>query len=105
MMFTDDKGTHINAELVMRWNGARISPPFLNCTNAVTESYVFLTVANYEKHTLRGQEAERFMDWVEQKQLPNYCFDCGAFLKGGATEHKPECTILGLIHDALEVQA
>ena len=32
----------------------------------------------------------------------NYCFDCGARLMGGATEHKPACAIRQLIDRTLE---
>ena len=26
-------------------------------------------------------------------ELPTHCYDCGAYLMGGATEHKPWCSI------------
>jgi hypothetical protein len=32
--------------------------------------------------------------------IPNYCFDCGTYLMGGWTEHKPGCVILALIEEA-----
>ena len=32
--------------------------------------------------------------------LPSFCFDCGAYLMGGATQHKPGCSILALIEEA-----
>ena len=33
--------------------------------------------------------------------LPNYCYSCGAYLMGGATQHKPDCEIQRLIDSAM----
>ena len=30
-------------------------------------------------------------------QLPTHCHDCGAYLMGGATEHKPGCSVQQMI--------
>jgi hypothetical protein len=34
--------------------------------------------------------------------MPAYCFDCGVFLMGGATQHKPGCSILKLIQEVVD---
>lgn len=33
--------------------------------------------------------------------LPSHCFDCGCYLMGGATEHKPGCCIGDMIVRAM----
>lgn len=33
-------------------------------------------------------------------ELPTHCYSCGAYLMGGATEHKPGCEVLRLIEQA-----
>lgn len=33
-------------------------------------------------------------------QMPRYCYSCGVYLMGGATEHKPDCEVLRLIQEA-----
>ena len=30
-------------------------------------------------------------------ELPTHCYDCGAYLMGGATVHKPDCSIRDMI--------
>jgi hypothetical protein len=32
--------------------------------------------------------------------LPSYCFDCAVYLMGGATQHKPGCSVLAVIEEA-----
>jgi hypothetical protein len=41
------------------------------------------------------------METTEERDaaLPSHCFDCGVVLMGGATEHKPECSIRKLIEE------
>jgi hypothetical protein len=34
-------------------------------------------------------------------KLPTYCYSCGAYLMGGATEHKPGCEVQALIDESL----
>jgi hypothetical protein len=36
------------------------------------------------------------------KSLPRYCYSCGAYLMGGATEHKPDCEIRRMIEEAMK---
>lgn len=41
--------------------------------------------------------------WLAHRQpveLPTHCAVCGALLKGGATKHAPDCSILAMIRDA-----
>lgn len=33
-------------------------------------------------------------------ELPSHCYDCGAYLMGGATRHKRKCSILKMIKQA-----
>jgi len=35
-------------------------------------------------------------------ELPTYCYSCGVYLMGGATQHKPDCEVQALIDDVLE---
>jgi hypothetical protein len=34
-------------------------------------------------------------------KLPSYCFSCGAFLKGGATQHLPGCEVAAMIDEVM----
>lgn len=35
-------------------------------------------------------------------ELPTHCYSCGVYLKGGATEHKPDCEVLAIIQSVVE---
>ena len=37
---------------------------------------------------------------AQRFHLPNYCSDCGVRLKGGATQHTPQCPIKAIIDQA-----
>jgi len=32
---------------------------------------------------------------------PTHCFDCGVYLMGGATQHKPECSIRKMVEELM----
>jgi hypothetical protein len=34
--------------------------------------------------------------------LPSHCGDCGVLLMGGATQHKPSCSIRRMIEEVME---
>lgn len=34
--------------------------------------------------------------------LPTHCYSCGAYLMGGATQHKEGCAVRKLIEDAIQ---
>jgi len=42
-----------------------------------------------------------FHENMREATMPNWCFDCGAYLMGGATVHKQGCSVQELIDQTL----
>lgn len=46
------------------------------------------------------QPNDRFYRIVDCSDMPTHCLDCGVFLMGGATIHKPDCDIGKMIKES-----
>lgn len=44
-----------------------------------------------------------FHENMREATMPNFCFDCGAYLMGGATLHKRGCSVRELIDKVLDL--
>lgn len=88
----------VSLVVIFQWIGAA----------AQIAAAVFLMV--YARRSIRRREAAEVDEWKQVHaalnaeltrftafSMPSHCFDCGALLMGGATRHKPGCSITGLI--------
>jgi cytochrome b len=98
--FRAEDGTTVRLEslLSLRWYARKGSSEWINRRTGL--AYALLMKGDLVWH-LRGREAERFIEWVEQltAALPTHCCHCGAYLQGGLTDHKADCPILALIRE------
>ena len=66
--FTDDKQRKINAHEgnILHWRG-EYGGPYQGTRNAIVAPFVFLTLVDGTRATLRDQEASRFLDLAENE--------------------------------------